>query len=284
MASSSKEIKLVYQTALTFAKNHYENFPVISILIPKHLQKHIAIIYWFARTADDFADEGNASEEDRLIKLNQFEYRLTQLLNGKAENNFEIALKNTIDEMNLSKANFYNLLNAFKQDVIKKRYKNCFELLDYCSRSANPIGRLILELFNIRDENAFNYSDKICTALQLTNFYQDVKIDWQKGRIYLPADELEKNNVDEKVFELKKNNLKFKSVLKANVKRTEILFNEGKRLLNFLSGRLKLEIKWTILSGEAILNKIKKIDYDVLNNRPELSKREKIFLLFKSFI
>ena len=282
MKELSGNIKATYEAAIKFAQAHYENFPVVSFLIPKDLQKHVAIIYWFSRTADDFADEGNFTEEERIKKLNEFENRLTQLLNGKPDNNFEVALKNSIEEKKLNPAHFYNLLKAFKQDVTKKQYEDFNELLCYCKYSANPVGRLVLELFEIGDENAFLLSDKICTALQLTNFYQDVSIDWENGRIYIPQDELKKYKVEKIVFELKENNLNFKSVLEANVKRTEKLFIEGRGLLKYLNGRLKYEIAWTILGGEKILNKIKRIDYDVLNQRPELTKIDLSFLFIKS--
>ena len=162
-------------------------FPVVSILVPKNLRKHVAIIYWFARTADDFADEGNMSEDERIEKLNDFENSLNDLLNGKFKSPFEQALHQTIKQKNLTPQLFFDLLKAFKQDVVKKRYNDFDEVLDYCNCSANPIGRLILELFDIRNEEAFNYSDKICTALQLTNFYQDIEIDYEKGRIYFPS-------------------------------------------------------------------------------------------------
>ncbi len=282
MEASPVSIETAYKSALKFAQSHYENYPVVSILIPKHLRKHIAIIYWFARTADDFADEGNFSEEERIKKLNDFENRLTQLLNGKTDNNFDIALKNSIEEKKLNPEHFYNLLKAFKQDVTKKRYETYNDLLCYCENSANPVGRLILELFNFRDEIAFSLSDKICTALQLTNFLQDVSLDWEKGRIYLPQDELKKSKIDKIVFELKENNLNFKLVLEDNVKRTENLFSEGKQLLKYLGGRLKFEIAWTILGGEKILNKIKKNNYDVLNLRPVLTKFELSVLFLRS--
>ncbi len=141
--------------AVNLTKNHYENFPVVSFLIPKSLRKDVSIIYWFARTADDFADEGNFSQEDRLNKLNDFETRLTELLKGNYNNDLEAALNKTIKERNLTPKYFYDLLKAFKQDAVKKSYSNFKELLNYCNYSANPVGRLILELNNIRDEESF---------------------------------------------------------------------------------------------------------------------------------
>jgi squalene synthase HpnC len=273
-----------YSEVLSFAKSHYENFPVVSFLIPKGLRKHIAAIYWFARTADDYADEGKYSEDERLIKLNNFEHRLSVLLEGNYENNFEASLSNTISSKNLSPEHFYGLLSAFKQDVVKKRYLNFAEVLDYCRRSANPVGRLILELFSLKDERAASYSDKICTALQLTNFYQDTKIDYMKGRIYLPLDEMEKFGVDENMFEKSENNINLKRLLMFNIGRTDDLFKEGRNLLAFLKGRLRFEIKWTILGGERILEKIENNDYNVLNVRQVLSKREAFRILIKAFL
>ncbi len=272
-----------YTEAIRFAKNHYENFPVVSLLVQKKLRKHIAVIYWFARTADDIADEGNIFPDERITKLNLFEKRFRELVKGNCSSAFEAALFNTIKEKNLSSELFLDLLKAFKQDVVKKKYKNFEDILDYCRYSANPVGRLILELYGIHNEEAFSSSDKICTALQLTNFYQDTAVDFEKGRIYLPQDEMEKFNVSEKSFELKENNLNLQQLLKYNIDRTADLFSEGKRLFDFLKGRLKLEIKWTVLGGEKILEKIIADDYNVLNNRPVLEKTDFIFLMFKSF-
>jgi squalene synthase HpnC len=271
-----------YSASLKFAKSHYENFPVVTAIIPKKLRKHVAIIYWFARTADDYADEGYLSEGERLERLNNFEYRTKQLINGKAENDYEFALANTIKEKNLTEENFYNLIKAFKQDVIKNRYENFDEVINYCKHSANPVGRLILELFDIRSEEAFNYSDKICSALQLTNFLQDVSIDYKKGRIYLPQDEMDMLQITEKLFEDKENNHKLKQLVKHNVDRIQKIFDEGKKLFPLLNGRLKVEIIWTVASGEEILAQIRKNDYNVLSNRPELSKSRMISLFLKS--
>jgi len=279
-----QKLNSAYSKSLKFAKSHYENFPVVSCLIPKNLRKHVAIIYWFARTADDYADEGNFSEDERLEKLDNFEFRLEQLLIGKAESDYEIALAYTINEKNLTAENFYNLIKAFKQDVIKNRYENCEAVIDYCRHSANPVGRLILELFDIRSEEAIKYSDKICTALQLTNFLQDVSIDYKKGRIYLPQDEMDMLQITEKMFEDKENNHKLKQLVKHNVDRIQNLFNEGKKLFPLLSRRLKVEIVWTVAGGEEILDQIRKNDYNVLNNRPELSKIRMVSLFLKSLI
>ena len=278
------DLNLGYSNAIKFAKDHYENFPVVSFLVPSELRKHVAIIYWFARSADDFADEGKLTVEERLSKLNKFENRLTELLKGNFNNNFEYALYSTIISKKLSQDQFYKLLAAFKQDVTKNRYASFEELLNYCGNSANPVGRLILELNNILDEKAFSYSDKICTALQLTNFWQDSEIDYNKERIYYPSEEFEKFNVTEKMFELKENNLNLKELVRYNVERTYKLFEEGRKLIPFLKGRLKYEIKWTIEGGEAVLRKISKNDFNVFQIRPKLKKVDFFILLFKALI
>lgn len=273
-----------YEQALNLAKSHYENFPVVSVLIPAHLRRHVAIIYWFARTADDLADEGNLSVEERIKNLNAFETNLESLLVGEPRDNFEAALKQTINSLNLTHHNFYNLLKAFKQDVIKNRYNNFEEILDYCSNSANPVGRIMLELFNIRNEKANFYSDKICTALQITNFIQDTKIDYGKGRIYYPLEDMQKFKVDENMFEINGNNLNLKKLIEFSVNRARNLFSEGKPLLSYLSGRFKYEIDWTISGGEEILNKIRGANFDVLSSRPYLSKFDYFKILIKSLI
>lgn len=273
-----------YKSALSFAKSHYENFPVVSFLIPKQLQKHVAIIYWFARTADDLADEGNVPEETRLQNLNAFETRLTSLLNGVYTDDFDKALGATISEKKLTPSLFFDLLSAFKQDVTKKRYLNFGEMIDYSRRSANPVGRLILELFDIRDTEAFCLSDLICSALQFANFVQDTGVDFNKGRIYLPLDEMEKFGVGENLFDLNEKIGNFEELMKFQVDRIEKMFAEGRNLLKFLSGRLRFEIAWTLLGGMEILKKVKDINYNVIAKRPALKKSDFIILFCKAMV
>lgn len=273
-----------YNEARRLVKSHYENFPVVSLLIPKKFRNDIAIIYWFARTADDFADEGIYSSSIRLKKLQTFGDRLNSLLQLNSATNLEAALKNTIVTRRINPEYFFDLLKAFKQDVIKARYQNFGEVLNYCSNSANPIGRILLELFNIRVDKAFYYSDQICTALQITNFIQDTKIDFNKGRIYFPIDEMGKFGVDEKMFEMNKISFNLKKLIEFSVNRTQSMFDEGKPLLEFLSGRFKHEIAWTVKGGEEILNKIRGADFDIFTKRPVLTKTDYLKLFIKSFI
>jgi squalene synthase HpnC len=272
-----------YEEAFKIAKRHYENFPVVSFFLPSNIRKGTSIIYWFARTADDYADEGVIDSSERIKNLELFEERLTYLLSHESENYLESALRNTIISQNLTHANFFKLLKAFKQDVTKKRYSNFNEVRDYCSCSADPVGRIMLELLNIRNEKAFYLSDKICTALQLTNFIQDSALDFEKGRIYYPKDEMDQFGVTESVFEMKKNNLNFKKLVEFSVDRIQSFFDEGKGLLEFLSGRFRYEIDWTIKGGEKILQKIRGSDFDVFNKRPLLTKSDHFKILIKTF-
>jgi squalene synthase HpnC len=269
-----QDLEIKYKSSQEFASSHYENFPVVSLALPTSLRKHIAVIYQFARQADDLADEGDVSPEERIENLDKYTNKFTECLTCDIENDFWPALKNTISEKRLSTEYFYALLSAFKQDVVKKRYKNYEQLLDYCSRSANPVGRLMLQLFDVRNEHAFYFSDLICTALQLTNFYQDVSVDYMKQRIYLPQDEMQKFGVSENLFEKKQNNANFKQLMRFQVERTSVLFEEGKNLLGYLPKSFLTQMKMTVLGGEKILQKIEEMDFDVMNHRPKLSKSD----------
>jgi squalene synthase HpnC len=276
----NKEIESAYADAINFTKSHYENFPVLSFLVPRKLYKHVAIIYKFARQADDIADEGEISADARIKLLSDFEMNFHKSINEEFTNSFWMALAHTIKTKNLTPNNFSNLLIAFRQDITITRYATFNDLLNYCANSANPVGRIILELHNIRSEEANEYSDKICTALQLTNFLQDVTNDFDKGRIYLPTNELAEYLIDENIFHLKKINSNFQQLIKVQVERVATYFDEGKNLLPLLPFRLKQQIKWTINGGEEILNKIVNLNYNVLNYRPKFSKLDLIKLLF----
>jgi squalene synthase HpnC len=278
------EIEKIYSQAVKLARSHYENFPVVSFLIPKNLVPHIAIVYMFARKADDIADEGNLPDEKRLALLEQQKEYLTASLNNAPPSPFWKALANTIEEFQLTSENFYRLLDAFSQDAIKKRYATKEELLKYCENSANPVGRIILEFFNFRDKKIFELSDKICTALQLTNFWQDVSLDLQKGRIYIPQETFEKFNYSEDLLFQRQFSEEFQQLMKYEINFTEKLFYEGKGILNRLHFRLKAEINATILGGLAILKKIEKNNFNVLNYRVKLTKKDFLSIFVKTFL
>jgi len=283
MKYTSKDLNLAYDEAIRFAKQHYENFPVVTFLISPPLRKHVAIIYWFARTADDIADEGTLSVQKRLESLAHFEKRLQNLLNERFTDRFDFALFNTIKENNLTPNLFFKLLAAFRSDILFEEFNEFEDLLGYCSNSANPVGRLMLELHGIRDQNAFELSDKICTALQLTNFFQDIKVDIQRGRNYIPLNDLMKSDLNIKNYGDPKLRTKFCSVMKIQAERTLTLFTEGEELLRFLPKTLRIEIAWTIFGGRRMLEKIQQMKFNILRARPTLSKIEMIRLFFKAY-
>ncbi len=277
-------LEKAYLKAQEFTKAHYENFPVISFILPKNLRKHIAVVYQFARQADDIADEGTEPPERKLAELEEYRNKFKDCLEKKYADEFWFALSNTISTKNLTPENFLNLIKAFECDVTKNRFENFSEILDYCSLSANPVGRIILELHHISSPDALKFSDYICTALQLTNFYQDISIDTKNNRIYIPIDELKSFELSEDDFLNLRYDSMFKNLIEYQVKRTQEIFDKGKPLLQKLPGRLRRQIKWTILGGEAILKKITRIDYRVNDFRPKLNKIDYIILGLKAIM
>ena len=274
------------------AKGHYENFPVASLLLPKEKRKYVYAIYAFARAADDFADEegieGGAAK--RLALLDEWNGKLRDCYSGKAYDPIFIALAKTVEDNRIPIEPLENLLNAFRQDVVKQRYTRFEELLDYCKNSANPVGRLVLMIFGCHDEEFFKYSDKICTALQLTNFWQDIEVDLRKERIYLPAEDITKFGYSYKELELKQENESFRSLVKFEVERTKKIFDEGRKLIDMTAAagkelkKLSKELKLTWNGGTTILKKIEEINYNVLNQRPRISGFDKIKIFLGSRI
>lgn len=260
--------------------SHYENFPVASWLIPKAKRKHIFSVYAFARIADDIADEGNEAKDRKIEHLRI--YRDDFLTKSNSDNYPHFpALWDTLNRFEIPKALFTNLIDAFIQDNEKSTYKNFEELIGYCQKSANPVGRIILHLFDYKNEKMFQLSDNICTALQLANFWQDLSLDLKKGRCYLPQDDLRKFKVSIDELKSQKFNGEVRELIKFQIDRTLKLFRDGEELLNHLQGLLKLEIKLTILSGKRILKKIERMNYNTLTDRPKISLFDKLSLLFR---
>lgn len=285
MNAPNKTVEAAYAFCQQMAESHYENFPVGSVLIPKHLRKHVYSIYAFARTADDFADEGcEITDSARLASLEDWRQKLESCFAGEADHPVFIALAATVRELNLPKTLFTDLLSAFKQDVVKRRYANFDEVLDYCTCSANPVGRLILLLFGYRDERLFRLSDHICTALQLANFWQDVSVDIGKDRIYLPQDELARFGVSVEDLREARFSPQFAELLKFQVDRTRKLFEQGRELPELVSGRLKYELRLTWFGGARILERIEQLGYDTLNQRPKISSLDKLRLLARTLL
>jgi len=271
-----------------FAQNmdlvdHYENFPVASILMPKRLRKPVAAIYHFARAADDIADEGELSNEERLQQLDDFRDELIHIeANETPLMPLFQHLASEIERHALPMQPFHDLLDAFSQDVIKKRYANYDELLDYCRRSANPVGTLLLHLYEESTPVNLAYSDAICTALQLINFWQDVAKDIAIARIYLPQDEMARFGVTEEQIAQAQCNDAWRELMKFQIDRARALMLYGKPLGTILTGRIGLEMRMIIQGGLRILDKIEAADYDVYNKRPVLRPFDWVIMLAKS--
>lgn len=252
--------------------DHYENFPVASLLLPRRLRRPIETIYRFARAADDIADEGDASDAERLQGLADLQGALAGIERGEAPARTDLGeLAAVIRDWQLPVQLLRDLLDAFAQDVVKKRYADCPELLDYCRRSANPVGRLLLHLVGRSSDANQHYSDCICSALQLTNFWQDIAVDWQKNRVYLPQAELACFGIDEAQIASGRWTAAWAALLDFQVERTQQLMNAGAPLVHQLPGRMGWEIRLTVQGGLRILERIRRVRGDVFAHRPVLT-------------
>jgi hydroxysqualene synthase len=272
-----------YDYCATLARSHYENFPVGSVLIPKRLRKHFYSIYAFARIADDFADEAygeGVTQHERLELIDQWQRMLMQASEGRAEHPVFVALAQTQAEFDLPLALFEDLLSAFAQDVTLRRYESFEQLLDYCRRSANPIGRLVLLLFGIRDLQLHKWSDEICTALQLANHWQDIAIDLDKDRVYVPNEDLRRFDLTFDDLARRRVSDSIRSLLEFEIERTREMFERGKPLCTAVSGRLGLELRAVWSGGMRILERIELNDYDVFSRRPVITATDKLRILF----
>lgn len=254
--------------------DHYENFPVASLLMPARLRPAVAAIYVFARTADDFADEGADPPELRLAQLAAYRVELDRIARREpSDHPVFLRLRPHIEQYRLPLQLFYDLLDAFAQDVSKDRYADFPELMDYCRRSANPVGRLMLHLFDAATPDNLSRSDAICSALQLINHWQDVGIDLAKGengRIYLPQDELQRFGVSPEALQCRRASAEFRTLLRFQVERARALMLSGASLGRDLPGRIGLEIRAIVAGGLRILDKLDAVDYDVFARRPVL--------------
>ena len=286
---TGQKAKIVIEQSLDLAHQHYENFPVASVFLPKHLREPIGLIYSFARQADDFADEGDLTLESRLDLLNSFRDEL-DLLHAyiKPQTPFFATLGDMIGAKKLSFEPFYDLLNAFSQDVIKTRYDNYKEVLDYCSRSANPIGRLLLELYGESSPEKIQHADNICSALQLINFLQDIAIDFKKNdgkqRIYMCQNEMARFNITEQQIATQMVDINWQRFMQFNLKRVSIMLQDGKPLGQILKGRIGFEMRTIIAGGERIIHKIDQVNGDIFNRRPTLNTWDWIVILTKALL
>ncbi len=269
----------------TVAADHYENFPVASILLPDRLRRPIALIYRFAREADDFADEGDAPDTVRLAQLATFTRELQRIERGEAPSIAWFAdLALIIREHQLPLDAFHDLLSAFAQDVTQKRYAHYAAVLDYCRRSADPIGRLLLVLYGAATPQNLLYSSAICSSLQLINFWQDVAIDWAKNRIYFPQDEMQHYGLTEAHIADADAGAAWQRFMTFQINRTRELLYAGRPLGHILQGRIGLEMRTIIAGGDRILSKIAAVHGDVFRHRPVLTKPDWVLMLAKSLL
>ena len=251
--------------------DHYENFPVASLLLPVRLRRPVEAIYRFARSADDIADEGTLTDAERLAGLAAYRAELDRIESGEHSSNQLFGdLADVIRTWKLPIDLFRDLLDAFAQDVVQKRYTDYTELLDYCRRSANPVGRLLLHLFDQATEENLQRSDCICSALQLINFWQDIAIDWKKDRVYLPQEDLRRFGIVESEIAEQRCTPAWIALLDFQVERSRALMLSGAPLVRELPGRLGWEIRLTVQGGLRILERIQQVRGDVFRKRPTL--------------
>jgi squalene synthase HpnC len=263
--------------------DHYENFPVASVLLPAHLRPAVEAIYAFARSADDLADEGNATPEQRLAALAAYEEELDRIAAG-AEVQTELfrRLAQIIARHELPLQPFRDLLSAFAQDVVTTRYQTIEQLLDYCRRSANPVGTLMLHLYGVADAGKLRMSDAICSALQLINFWQDIAIDWQKRRIYLPLADLQRFHVSERHIEGEIVDANWQALMAFELGHARTMMLQGAPLALALPGRIGWELRLVVQGGLRILERIEGAHYDVFRHRPKLTKRDYLRMLWRA--
>jgi phytoene synthase len=281
-------VEAAYARCLGLARGHYENFPVASRLLPRRTRPHVAAIYAFARLADDFADEGRRSPAARLALLDDWNRRLLEAAAGRVEPGESdaaavfLALADTMRLYALEVSLFADLLSAFRQDVTVTRYESWEDLLDYCRRSANPVGRLVLRLFGRREARLDAWSDAVCTALQLTNFWQDLAIDWRRGRLYVPLAVVRQTGAREEDLNAGRMSPEWRAAMTLCADATRALFDAGRPLPDAVSGRLRWELRATWLGGRRILDRLVASRFDVFGTRPQLGWRDAVVIAGRS--
>jgi squalene synthase HpnC len=263
------------------ARSHYENFSVATWFLPKRLRQHFYNVYAYCRISDDLGDE-TGNREASLQLLDEWECELNACYSGDPRHPVFVALAGTVREFDIPKQTFANLLTAFRQDQRITRYETFDDLLGYCLNSANPVGHLVLYLCGYRDSERQQLSDYTCTALQLANFWQDVSADYEKGRIYLPLEDLRKYNVTEIDIAGKKNTEAFREMMRFEVQRAREWFARGIPLASKVSRELAIDIELFSRGGQEILNAIERQGYAVLGQRPVISKQRKLALVARA--
>jgi hydroxysqualene synthase len=290
---SPDPISSAYVVCEQLAAAHYENFPVASRLLPGHMRPHIAAVYAFARAADDFADEGMLARSERDALLDGWIRRLHEAASVQepgappagrepAETvEIFLALGATIRRHQLPVSLFTDLISAFRQDITVTRYASWAELLDYCRRSANPVGRLVLRIAGYSSAELDRRSDDVCTALQLTNFWQDLLVDFKRGRVYLPEDTRAACGAREEDLRERRITDAWRCALGSASDRTRALFESGRPVCDAVRGRLRYELRATWLGGTRILDRLRASDYDVVRTRPALGPADLPWMLWR---
>lgn len=263
------------------ARSHYENFSVASWFLPKRLRQHFFNVYAYCRISDDLGDE-TGDPQASLQLLDQWESELNACYDGSPRHPVFVALAGTVREFGIPKHEFADLLTAFRQDQTILRYESFDDLLGYCRFSANPVGHLVLYLCGYSDPERQQLSDFTCTALQLANFWQDVTVDFDKGRIYLPLEDLRKYAVSESDIAAKRNTAQFREMMRFEVLRAREWFQRGLPLVRKVNHELAIDIDLFSRGGLEILNAIESQDYAVLGNRPSISKSRKLALVARA--
>lgn len=281
MVERSRELRDAYAACQALAQSHYENFPVASRLMPRRLRPHVAAVYAFARTADDFADEPGREADERLRLLAGWRRRLHRPAPGspvQGDDRIFTALHDTIDRFHLPVQLFDDLLDAFVQDVTTTRYETWGEVLDYCRRSANPVGRLVLRLSGYDNRALDQAADAVCSALQLTNFWQDLAIDWSRGRLYVPAEIWRSHGADPAALDRGVLTPAWSAAMRDCANATRKLFGDGRPVCDGVGGRLRYELRATWLGGTRILSRLEQAGFDVFNRRPTLGAADAIVI------
>jgi len=263
------------------AKAHYENFPV-GLFVPRRRRPYVHAIYAFARAADDFADEP-IYEGMREKKLDDWQRLLAAAYRGEAEGPIFVALAETVRRLGIPQQLLLDLLSAFRQDVVKTRYQSWDELLDYCRRSADPVGRLVLLVFEQKDETLPPLSDAVCSALQLANHWQDAALDYARGRIYVPQELLQRHGVTEWDFSTGRVSEGWRGLMGELIGRTRELFERGRPICERVGRELRFELRLTWLGGMSILDRIEAIGGDVFRRRPRHGALDKAALALRAW-
>ncbi len=266
-------VRSAYDRCARIAREHYENFPVASLLLPGGARRHVAAIYAFARQADDFADEPEYAGR-RLELLAGWRGKLVRAERGDADDDIFIALADTLASHQLPVSLLHDLLSAFEQDVRVTSYETFADLMEYCRLSANPVGRLVLHLFDRTEEPLLTASDAICSALQLANFWQDIALDLDKGRCYIPREDQRRFGCDEAAIRTRTVSPAFTELMRFQIERTRLLFAQGDALPRQVGGRLGFELRLVILGGGRVLDRIERVGCDIFTRRPALSRAD----------